>query len=106
MVRYCAAVLGVLGLTWFSMTPAHAEPSAAVPPCITWMPIVRYRAYGYDHIVRLESKCDKPSSCSVTTNANATPVSGTLPAGGRIELQTFTGSPARSFIPSVLCTLL
>ncbi len=107
-------MLGVIGLLWLGVdiwlgvdsgTPAKAEPSAAVPACIHWLPIVRYRAYGYDHVVRLESKCDKPASCTVSTNVNPTPVSGTLPAGGRIELLTFNGSPARTFVPSILCTL-
>src|SRR5262245_6976700 len=65
----------------------------------------RYRS-GYDHIVHVRNRCEKPVVCRVSTNVNPDPVEGTVAPGEERELLTFRGSPARDFVPKVDCRLL
>jgi hypothetical protein len=73
------------------------------PSCVAFWPEVRYRNYGYDHIVHLANRCDVPAHCRVSTDVNAKPVNVEVPAHDRLEVLTFRGSAAREFVPRVEC---
>ncbi len=98
--------------------PAHAPPASQTlddasetqtpspgSGCVEHWQEVRYRAYGYDHIVHLRNTCARTAHCSVTTDVNPQPTSAVLPARTETEVTTWIGSPASVFFASVQCDL-
>jgi hypothetical protein len=88
-----------------ALTPAPVllagdEPRLA---CVEYWPEVRYRNYGYDHLVHLWNRCDVRAVCDVASDVNPKPVRVEIAARDRIEVLTFRGSPAREFTPQVDC---
>lgn len=63
----------------------------------------RYRNYGYDHMVRLESACTEVQACQVSTDVNPTVRRVTVAPRATMEVLTFRGSPAREFRATVTC---
>jgi len=84
--------------------PASPPPPRSSPACVTVRSEVRYRAYGYDHLVHLKNGCPKAAKCTVTTNVNPTPIRVIVPPGKTTTVLTFKGSPARRFTPKVSCS--
>ena len=80
-----------------------AAPAAAT--CVRYWPEARYRPYGYDHVVHLESQCDAPAQCTVATDVDAQENAVTLAAHASAEVVTRQGSPSREFRPIVSCQL-
>lgn len=76
------------------------------PSCVEAFPEVRYRSYGYDHVVHLYSRCDVRAYCAVSTDVNPTVIEVIVPPREHIEVLTFRGSPAREFTPKVTCRFL
>ena len=79
-----------------------ADPAAA---CIRVQAEARYRALGYNHVVRVADVCPIAAECDVSTDVNPQPVHVAVPARSEIEVTTFLGSPARVFTPKVVCTM-
>jgi len=90
-------------------SPARAEGDArratSSPACVEAWGESRYRV-GYDHIVHVKNLCEKSVLCAVSTNVNPTPEKVTVPSKEEVEVLTFRGSPARTFVPKVECRLL
>ncbi|MFH2009514.1 MAG: hypothetical protein ABI333_23175 [bacterium] len=72
-------------------------------PCISTWAEARYRAYGYDHIVHIRSRCKKAAVCDVSTDVSPKVQKVGVGAGAHVSVLTFKGSPARSFTPRVSC---
>ncbi len=81
-------------------------PSAEkLPKCVDVRGEARYSGYGYDHLVEVANRCDKPVNCTVATDVNPQPQSISVKPGEKSSVQTFRGSPARAFKPDVACKL-
>jgi hypothetical protein len=78
-----------------------AEPSKA--GCISARAEAPFRGSGYDHLVKLENRCDKPVKCRVSSDVNPEVTEVTVPAKGRAEVLLWRGSPARTFKARVSC---
>jgi hypothetical protein len=102
------AVLVPLLLVLGSVAPVSRADKKPAPPdakCVAWHTEVRSRAYGYDHFVILDSSCAGDATCTVSTDVNPTPQTAVVPAGARVEVATFLGSPASEFKATVACVL-
>jgi hypothetical protein len=75
------------------------------PGCIKARAYARYAAGAYDHIVELESACEKTAQCNVSTDVNPDPIDIEVPGGETREVLTFRGSPAYVFSATVRCKL-
>jgi hypothetical protein len=101
------AVLAAVAL----VGPASAEqpPADGGAPnptvCVKWTTEVRYRPYGYDHLVHITNGCDKPARCRVKTNVNPEPSQVRVLPKETASVVTFQGSPAREFTADVRCVL-
>lgn len=84
-------------------TPAVAEDAGASLSCVSVTSDARYVPYGYNHVVILKNACQKDAICTVSTDVNPEPTSVTVPRGQTVEVITFSGSPARTFVPRVSC---
>jgi hypothetical protein len=89
------AVLGA------SSPGAAAEP--APTPCVHAKAEAPYRGYGYDHIVKLESQCQKTVVCSVSSDVRPDPVIVSLAPKARTEVLLWRGSPASTFKVRLSC---
>ena len=104
---WASAVLAVFAL----VGPAVAEQPptdggvANPPACVKWTTEVRYRPYGYDHLVHITNGCDKPARCRVTTNVNPEASQVRVVPKETATVVTFQGSPAREFTADVQCVL-
>ena len=78
---------------------------AAAPFCMQSWPEARMQAYGYNHIVHLRNMCPVAADCVVTTDVNPEPTRIMVDAKSETEVNTFLGSPARVFTPTVACTM-
>lgn len=83
---------------------AGATPSA-VPACITVAHEARYVPYGYNHVVIVTNACTKSAVCTIATDVAPSPITSEVPARTSVEVTTFLGSPARTFVPRVRCVL-
>lgn len=78
---------------------------SGTPSCIDYEAIARYRAYGYDHVVRVTNGCEKRARCEVWTSVTPEKHRIDLRPDETEEVLTRTGSPAREFTPRVSCQL-
>jgi hypothetical protein len=79
-----------------------AAPAAPVA-CIESWPEVQRRAHGYDHFVRLSSRCTTPARCEVSTDANPAPIRVIVEPEQQRRILLARGSPAPTFVPHVSC---
>lgn len=92
-------------LVWLASGGA-ASPSPRVDArCVQARPEARLRNLGYDHVVHLDSGCDRDAACAVSTDVNPAVQRVIVPARRSVEVVTFIGSPARVFSPNVTCEL-
>jgi hypothetical protein len=84
---------------------AGAPSKAANPECLGIWGEVRYRGFGYDHIVHVSNRCAQTAICDVSSDVNPTPQRVIVPVGQEVEVLTFRGSPSREFVPRVDCRL-
>lgn len=75
------------------------------PECVHWRTQARYSAYGYDHIVHIENRCDAVAECLVWTNVHPERIRVAVAADTDIDVLTYRGSPAREFTAHVECEL-
>jgi hypothetical protein len=79
--------------------------SPAPKDCIQFWPEARMQAFGYNHIVHVRDVCDVGADCVVTTDVNPEPTKLSVPPKSDEEVNTWLGSPARVFTPTVVCTM-
>jgi K+-sensing histidine kinase KdpD len=91
-------------LVGFLGAPASAQPQT--PPCIRSWPEVRYRNYGYDHVVHIGNACRVKATCAVSSDVSPEWIRVIIPAGEALEVVTTRGSPAREFTPRIECRFL
>ena len=96
-MRPCGAATVVLAVLTFDHLPASSAP------CVTARAEARWAAYAYDHVVHLQNACAGAHRCVVATNVNPDPQTVIVPGRSGVEVLTFRGSPARTFVPSVGC---
>lgn len=75
------------------------------PECVHWRTQTRYSAYGYDHIVHIQNRCDAVAECLVWTNVHPDRIRVAVAADTDIDVLTYRGSPAREFTAHVECEL-
>ncbi len=83
--------------------PAQSAPGQR-PACVSVTWTVRYGSESYNHWVTISNGCDALVRCTVRTNVNPAEASVELAPAQSRELNTFLGSPAREFTPTVNCT--
>ena len=106
MIPRSIKLLGLAALVATGVLGARAMSGPQTPPCIRSWPEVRYKNYGYDHIVHVGNDCRVKASCAVSSDVNPEPVQVIVPAGEQVEVMTSRGSPAREFTPRVECHFL
>jgi hypothetical protein len=103
-LRHGCAVVAALALTVLVVPrAATADPSAET--CIKFWPEVRYGAMGYNHLVHIANRCAVAADCYVSTDVAPEPVEQEVPAKAEVLVNTFLGSPARTFTPQVKCKM-
>lgn len=86
-----------------AIPPVTLDQTDEEPTCVEVWPEVRYRNYGYDHIVHLYSRCEIDAYCKVSSDVNPNPTDVVVPKGEEVQVLTFRASPAREFTPRVEC---
>lgn len=71
--------------------------------CVRYWTEARYRNHGYDHVVHVQSRCDQPVRCEVSTNVDPSPIVVDLQPQQQEAVVTRVGSPARKFVARVAC---
>ena len=105
------AALVVLAVVAAAASPSEAGGAAdagaggATLDCMKSWGEARYAAMAYNHVVHLASSCGAPAKCDVSTNVNPEVQHVVVPPGAHVEVVTFIGSPASTFVPRVRCTL-
>lgn len=100
-----ASALVVIALVASTIAASSPPSDAGVPSCIRVSTASRYVPYGYDHVVFLASVCPLTATCAVTTDVNPTPSVVEVPPRQTVEVLTFRGSPASSFVAHVACEM-
>lgn len=100
-----ALIAGAIAVVGGLAVSASGDRATANPPCVTWQAEVRYRPYGYDHVVVIHNDCDRDATCGITTNVNPNEIRVVVEAGHDAEVVTFAGSPSRDFTAAVQCEL-
>jgi len=96
-------LLGLLTLSAAASGAAAPEADASPPICVRSWPEVRYGNAGYDHIVHVANDCQAPATCDVSSDVSSGPIRVIIQPGGKQEVVTMRGSPARRFRPTVEC---
>jgi len=76
-----------------------------VPACMTVSAYVVNAAPGFDHVVRLASRCDELARCVVTTDVAPDPIDVDVPPHETREVVTFRGAPGPAFRERAKCRL-
>jgi hypothetical protein len=84
---------------------ANAAAEPPVPSCLRVWGEARLGAYGYAHVVHLDSACPADAKCSVATEVDPAPVEVKVPSRTSVEVVTRLESPSREVKPVVTCTL-
>jgi hypothetical protein len=87
------------------LTTLALADEATADRCIRATPEARYRGLGYNHIVHVANVCKVSAECDVSTDVNPQPTHVTVAGGEKVEVSTFLGSPARVFVPKVVCVM-
>lgn len=98
MPRLAVGLLTALTILLVDRAPATSAP------CVAVRAEARWSAYAYDHVVHLQNACAGAHQCDVATNVNPAPQKVLVPGRSAVEVLTFRGSPARTFVPLVTCT--
>jgi len=82
-----------------------AEPHAATPTCIRVRAEARRGVAGYDHWVFIDSDCDLPAACDVSTDVAPESMTVTVQPRSTASVLTATEAAAPKFAPYVTCQL-
>ncbi|MDF3065004.1 MAG: hypothetical protein K0R38_605 [Polyangiaceae bacterium] len=88
-----------------ALSASASRTGAEAPACVEVAAEARLGAVGYDHIVALVNTCRKNARCVVATDVNPEAVTVNVARNSQVEVVTFRGSPARTFIPRVTCRI-
>jgi hypothetical protein len=94
------AVLSV-GAREAPVPPRNRPPMTCVE---SWPESIR-AARGYDHYVKLYSRCKTPARCEVSSNSNPSPRRVVVVPRRELRVLIFRSSPDRHFVPHVLCRI-
>ena len=100
---WVALLLGWLVAGHAVADDSEHKPEPGKKDCVSVTAEARYGAYGYDHLVTLQSKCEKRMVCSVKTDVAPAPIAVELGPTESKTVMTLRGSPAREFKPDVHC---
>ena len=102
--RAAVAIAVALASFAWPVAPSPARGADERLDCVKARTESRYRNYGYEHLVHLESQCRQKAACDVSTSANPEKTRVTLRPAEKRTLMTHRGSPAREFEAIVECT--
>jgi hypothetical protein len=88
-----------VGVHETQVPPRHRPPMTCVE---SWPESVR-TTRGYDHYVKLYSRCKAPARCEVSSNSNPSPRRVVVVPSRELRVLLFRGSPERRFVPHVVC---
>lgn len=72
--------------------------------CTSITPTAVYSGLGYNHVVKVENRCEKTVTCEVWTDVDPQPKHSLSVAAGAVgSVITRTGSPAQSFRADGAC---
>jgi hypothetical protein len=100
----CLPIAAAVALSATEVTAQDAG-APALPACIQVGTSSHYVPYGYNHVVSLKNGCSKAATCTVATDVNPQPTSAEVAPGTTVEVLTFAGSPAQTFVARVTCKL-
>jgi hypothetical protein len=95
--------IAVVALASVALAADAGLPTAK--DCIQSWPEARMQAYGYNHIVHVKDVCAVGADCVITTDVNPEPTKLSVGPKSEAEINTWLGSPARVFVPTVVCTM-
>jgi len=108
-MRARRTVLAIVASALAVAALAHAQQPPTVagvrPTCVAVSFSARYSGYGYNHLVTIHNTCASAATCTVTTDVNPAPTQVAIAKDATETVSTFVGSPARTFVPTVACTL-
>ena len=93
----------VAGLAVIATPSLGSAADPANTPCVHAKAAAPYRGYGYDHVVTLESHCQKTVVCSVSSDVRPDPIVVSLAPKARTEVLLWRGSPASTFKARLNC---
>jgi hypothetical protein len=80
-------------------------PPPPLPACVQVTTASRYVPFGYNHFVVLTNGCSKPASCVVSTDVNPERQTAVVAPTATVEVTTFLGAAASTFVARVECRL-
>ena len=88
-------------------TPSEAADAGApgVPACMQVQTESRYVPYGYNHLVHLRNGCDRAATCTVSTDVNPQAQTVDIASATAVDVTTFMGASAQTFVAKVSCVL-
>jgi hypothetical protein len=90
------------GILVFAIVAGAPDDDAS--DCVVWRTEARPNGSGgFGHLVHLKNNCEHAMRCEVSTDVNPELTLVELPPGSEKTVNTFRGSPARIFSPSVSC---
>lgn len=99
ILRILAPLVLIVGVALGGV--AVAEPRT--PDCLRSWPEVRYRNFGYDHIVHIANECRARAFCAVSSDVTLAPIEVEVPAFGQLEVMICRGCASREFTPRLTC---
>jgi len=102
-LKFASAIAAMMVMGTLALATVGRADDRQAPECLTSTKSVIYRAYGYDHFVRLANTCPSVVRCELST-ATLPAQDVTLDPGEHKELLLRRGSPARAFEYSLVCT--
>jgi hypothetical protein len=85
--------------------PQASGPAGERPACVAARSEARMQAYGFDHLVTIDNRCEATVSCRVSTDVDPAVIPVSVPARETRDTLTRRGSPARAFTARVDCDL-
>ncbi|HEU5076458.1 MAG TPA: hypothetical protein VFU02_19845 [Polyangiaceae bacterium] len=85
--------------------PHATEPHAAAPACLHVRAEARRAATGYEHWVFIDSDCDLPAACDISTNVNPESMMLTIQPRSTGSVLTAANASTEKFTPYVTCHL-
>lgn len=79
------------------------EPSGERDECVDARAEARLQAYGFNHVVVIDNRCEAAQRCTVSSDVNPNPQRVEVRPGARAELLLWRDSPARTFQARVDC---
>jgi hypothetical protein len=101
--RRLAIAAGLAVLATFGESAARITEERAEPPCVLARSETQNRYPGYDHVVRLQNRCDAAVRCAVSSDVRSDPVRVTVEPRAQVEVVLWRGSPARVYNAKVDC---